>query len=668
MQPNKFMRSATFERTLANTEMRTVPMSVSSDTADILRYVGNQIGYERLLHDSLDNIDLSRFPAESGGPLLLDHNPSYDNLVGRFFVTGVDGGKLRGYARFDTSARSEEAFQKVLNGTLVDTSISYHYDPTAAKVDKTAPKRDYPTFDISSWILEEVSLVPVPADVNTGVGRSATEVEERAIEVVIVSITEEEDEAAEPAGEEIPCLDPATCTDETPCAVCAARCGPRSASPSTNGRKAETTEVTMSDQIVAASTPANPATEILQLRNIAAALGKGREAEEILAAQPLEAARGLITNLLASAPALTPGVNVELSTKEQKEYSYARAILNQSLRQDGQSGARGFEDEVSETIAKSLPAGYKSRGGVFVPMSTRAALDSATGTAGAELKYTEFGGELIELLRNMSTVIGSGARVLQGLQGNVSFPRQAGAATGYWLGENGATPATESEISFSSVTLAPKTLMATTAFSRQLLTQSVLAVEPLVRQDLALIHALAIDKAALHGTGANSQPTGIYRTTGVSTKAMGGVPTFGKIQDMISALASSNALRGNPSFLTTPGMAGLLAQTLVAQAAGSKMIWEGAYDNGTLNGYGAKASNQVSALMNTLVDSGSSEHGIIFGNWQDLLLGFWGAMEVVTDVYSQKKYGNIEVTSWQLCDIELRHPQSFCVATGALLS
>ena len=659
MQPNKFMRSATFDRAAANTEMRTVPMSVSSDTADILRYVGSQIGYERLLHDSLDNIDLTRFPAESGGPLLLDHSPSYDNLVGRFFVTGVDGGKLRGYAKFDTSARSEEAFQKVLNGTLVDTSIAYHYDPTAAKVDKTAPKRDYPTFDISSWILEEVSLVPVPADTTTGVGRSD-------IEVVIVSITEEEAEAAEPAGEELPCLDPATCTDETPCAVCAARCEPRSTT--TNGRKADPTEVSMTDSIVAASTPANPANEILQLRSIAAALGKGREAEEILAAQPLEAARGLITNLLASAPALTPGVNVELSTKERKEYSYARAILNQSLRQEGQSSARGFEDEVSETIAKSLPAGYKSRGGVFVPMSTRAALDSATGTAGAELKYTEFGGELIELLRNMSTVIGSGARVLQGLQGNVSFPRQAGAATGYWLGENGSTPVTESEIAFSSVTLAPKTLMATTAFSRQLLTQSVLAVEPLVRQDLALIHALAIDKAALHGTGSNSQPTGIYRTTGVSTQPMGGVPTFGKLQDMISALAASNALRGNPSFLTTPGMAGLLAQTLVAQAAGSKMIWDGPYDNATVNGYSAKATNQVSALMDTLVDTGSSEHGIIFGNWQDLLLGFWGAMEVVSDIYAQKKLGNIEVTSWQLCDIELRHPQSFSVATGATLS
>jgi hypothetical protein len=28
----------------------------------------------------------------------------------------------------------------------------------------------------------------------------------------------------------------------------------------------------------------------------------------------------------------------------------------------------------------------------------------------------------------------------------------------------------------------------------------------------------------------------------------------------------------------------------------------------------------------------------------------------------------IEVTSFQLCDIALRHPQSFCKATGATIS
>ena len=84
---------------------------------------------------------------------------------------------------------------------------------------------------------------------------------------------------------------------------------------------------------------------------------------------------------------------------------------------------------------------------------------------------------------------------------------------------------------------------------------------------------------------------------------------------------------------------------------------------GALAGYTARASNQVSATL-----GGGSEHGLIFGNWSDALIGMWGALELVVDPYSLKKQGMIEVTSFQLCDIALRHAQSFCKATGATIA
>ena len=93
------------------------------------------------------------------------------------------------------------------------------------------------------------------------------------------------------------------------------------------------------------------------------------------------------------------------------------------------------------------------------------------------------------------------------------------------------------------------------------------------------------------------------------------------------------------------------------------MIWSGALDNGTLAGYKAVASNQVKATL-----GGGSEHGLIFGNWSEVLIGTWGALELVVDPYALKKQGMIEVTSFQLADIALRHGQSFTKATGATIA
>jgi HK97 family phage major capsid protein len=197
-----------------------------------------------------------------------------------------------------------------------------------------------------------------------------------------------------------------------------------------------------------------------------------------------------------------------------------------------------------------------------------------------------------------------------------------------------------------------------------LLAQSTVDVENLVRDDLTAIHALAWDRAVIHGSGASNQPTGIYTLSGVNAVAMGGVPTFGKLVDMVTEVAIDNALLNSLGFVSTPGMAGKLMQTLVASSAGSAMIWSGRIDDGQLVGYRAIASNQVLANLGT----GTDEHGIVFGNWSDVLIGTWGALELITDPYRLKKQGMIEVTSFEMVDIAARHAESFTKATGAKLS
>jgi HK97 family phage major capsid protein len=196
----------------------------------------------------------------------------------------------------------------------------------------------------------------------------------------------------------------------------------------------------------------------------------------------------------------------------------------------------------------------------------------------------------------------------------------------------------------------------------------VVDVESVVRGDIAQAISLAWDLAGIHGSGASNQPTGIYKATGPNAVAMGGVPTFGKIVDMITECAKDNAILTNLGFVTTPGMAGKMMQTLVASAAGSNMIWTGSIIDGLMNGHKALASNQVSAIMSASDASGGSSHGLIFGSWDELLIGLFGpGLEIIVDPYAKKKQALIEVTGFQMADIAIRHGAAFCKATGATI-
>jgi hypothetical protein len=58
----------------------------------------------------------------------------------------------------------------------------------------------------------------------------------------------------------------------------------------------------------------------------------------------------------------------------------------------------------------------------------------------------------------------------------------------------------------------------------------------------------------------------------------------------------------------------------------------------------------------------------VFGNWGDMLIGMFGSLEIVVDPYAKKKRALIEVTSFQMVDILLRHGQSFSKSHGATIA
>ncbi len=57
---------------------------------------------------------------------------------------------------------------------------------------------------------------------------------------------------------------------------------------------------------------------------------------------------------------------------------------------------------------------------------------------------------------------------------------------------------------------------------------------------------------------------------------------------------------------------------------------------------------------------------IIFGNFEELIYGQWGDMEVVVDPYTQARRGNILITPYLMMDVGVRHPVSFAAIKDVL--
>jgi HK97 family phage major capsid protein len=243
----------------------------------------------------------------------------------------------------------------------------------------------------------------------------------------------------------------------------------------------------------------------------------------------------------------------------------------------------------------------------------------------------------------------AGARMLTGLSADVAIPKKATSASAAWIATEG-NAASESEMTTTSVSMVPRQLAAFTDITRQLRQQSSLDAEALVRDDLAQSLALAVDLAALQGSGSSGQPTGIKNTSGINTVDFGTspilVPSYAKVVDMETAVAEDNALVGNLAYILPAAMYGGLKTTEKATGTAQFVVEPG----GTINGYRAIVSNQCTA------------GDMFFGNFSDLLVGMWGAgVDITVDPFSLSTTGSVRIVAFQTIDVAVRNAVSFCL-------
>ncbi|OOH86289.1 hypothetical protein BMF38_08990 [Comamonas kerstersii] len=612
LQDGKAVRSLQFERSTINEEARTVVLAFASETP-VERWWGIEI-----LDCNASAMRQGRLRA--GANLLCDHNQR--DVVGVIESVEIGTDKVaRAVVRFGKSARAEEVWQDVKDGIRRNVSVGYLIHRAVL-----AEERDgLETYRVTDWEPYEISLVSVPADASVGVGRSL-----------------------------------ATSAQATPAAT--------STTPSpTEENRAMTTEATTAAAPAAA--PAQPAQAAQRNHAVEiAALGKTVAGGAELAMSAIqrgitvEAFQRELIEHMASKP--KPTADIGMTDKEVRSFSIVRALhaLANPMDQAAQRAA-AFEFEASAAAAQKL--GKQARG-IMLPHDVLRASDLVKGTAnkGGNLVATELlSGSFIDMLRNAMVLDSMGVVTLTGLVGDIAIPKQTGAATAYWVAEDGAPTASGQTV--GQVPMSPKTVGAYTDISRKLLLQSSIDVEGMVQSDLARVLGLAIQQAAINGSGTSNQPKGILGGHVVNPTILGGTngaaPTWEHIVGLETAVSVANADVGTLAYLTNAKVRGKLKTT--SKVSGQNgFIWE----NGDtpLNGYRAAVTNAVPS--NITKGTATNCSAAIFGNWADLVIGMWGSLDLTVDTITLGTSGAVRVIALQDVDIAVRNAESFATFADIL--
>ncbi len=254
-------------------------------------------------------------------------------------------------------------------------------------------------------------------------------------------------------------------------------------------------------------------------------------------------------------------------------------------------------------------------------------------------------GELIELLRNNEVFMAAGAKVIpMPPQGRITWPRQTSAMTAYHVGES--VNLTDSTPGTGDVSLTAKKLTILAKIPNELFHFSAIPIEGFVRDDMAKVMGLKMDKTLLEDVGSQTTPKGLINYANISghTSTDPGTTTNGykfqpkDVYQMVAKVEEQNAQFN--AFIMRPllwsSVAGKRADSIAAgDGLGAFLfnVFREFQDNmglertkvGNLSGYAVHKSTQIAKDH---VKSGSSDLTYVLGgDFTDYLIAMSGAIE-----------------------------------------
>lgn len=335
----------------------------------------------------------------------------------------------------------------------------------------------------------------------------------------------------------------------------------------------------------------------------------------------------------------------EPAKKENRSFSILRAI-NNAISGKSMSGAEQRAHEAAVTELRASGVSIPDGNGFSIPstmMRAQTVGDDAGANGGALVGSTP---QLVMPLQPKMSIEELGVNVLTGLVGDVPL-NTSDSFNFAFTGET--TDVTGTEVGFDGPILKPKRVAGVVELSRKLLLQSGVDVEKYIIEQINIAIGTALVKAAVNG-GGGTAPTGLYSliTTNVSVAA--GAPTWASVVELESLISAADATENKLGYLGDAKLRGKL-KTTAKDAGSGRFLCEG----NEVNGQKFVASSLVATL-----DAGAS-HPLIYGDWSQMTVGYWGGISFIVDPYTKASSGKIRLIIEMYADVAVANEKAFAI-------
>lgn len=303
------------------------------------------------------------------------------------------------------------------------------------------------------------------------------------------------------------------------------------------------------------------------------------------------------------------------------------------------------------------------------------AMSYATGPAGGYVLTQEISDQILDPLRAQAVVLKLGARQedLDGVQVKM-VPAMQTAPEAYWVGEGNTV--VDSQPVYRMVTLVPKPLASLVLRPFNFFQNMTPNAESRLRDQINLSLALALDKAALLGTGGASvspntgaQPVGLLNNSGVTNTTLatnGRQPTLSDLIGAQKRVDAANVLPGKKRGWAFHSNVRHVF-TGMADSTGNPILREswGSGEGTSILGEDFATSNQIP--VNVTTGSNNSTSYIFYGAWEYMVVGMTTTVELVLgETYAASLQQGL--LAYIYADIQLDYSQAFQTLSGVTYS
>ena len=251
---------------------------------------------------------------------------------------------------------------------------------------------------------------------------------------------------------------------------------------------------------------------------------------------------------------------------------------------------------------------------------------------------------ILEPLRAKNVLVQAGAKFMTGLVGDVQVPIMS-ASNVTWEGETAA--AKDGAGAFSNVKLSPKRLTAYIDISKQFLVQDGLGAEALIRQDLINAINSKLEATILgNAAGTATQPAGLFALGTGETLTT--ISTFADVTNLEAAVEGANVF-GEMKYILAPTAKAAL-RNMAKSSKSTQLVMEG----GEIDGTPTLTTGNI-----------STSKGLAYGDFSNLAIGSWGAIDLTVDPYTQAGNGKVRLVINAFFDAKVLRPEAIKVAKTA---